>query len=434
MSAENYLSEVRAQYEFLPYPPRDPADEKRGLVRTYGGALDSINHYCFEGRESFADFRVLMAGDGTGDATLFLAEQLRGREVVYFDISAASLDVARQRARVRGLSNIEFLHASINQIPDLGLGQFDYIYCCGVLHHLADPTEGLRNLAAALKPEGALCIMVYAPYGRVGIYAMQELLRQINEGIADQRHKLETAKRLLPLLPPTNLFKRLENKGGDHITMGDTGLYDLLLHSRDRAYSVPELYEWVESCGLTVRHFLNTGYSYDPAAYLSDRALLERIGAMSLKKRQAIAELMAGDMRKHTFYASLKPVRFPTIENEDNVPFLASMRPISREDLLARVENNKGRVLRINTDHFSIYLTIGEYTESILRHLDGLNSIGGIYGAVRAEFESKGAQVPALDILRKEFRTVFSGFNAVECMLLREPGTKPLSSPPFAIR
>jgi ubiquinone/menaquinone biosynthesis C-methylase UbiE len=90
-----------------------------------------------------------VAGGGTGDSTIYLAEQLRelGGEVVYLDVSAASMAVARARADVRGLTNIRWLNDSLMNLPALGLGVFDYISCTGVLHHLESTEAGLAALA-----------------------------------------------------------------------------------------------------------------------------------------------------------------------------------------------------------------------------------------------------------------------------------------------
>jgi hypothetical protein len=77
-TSSNYASNVRAQYEAYPFPLRDPRDESRRLVITEQDCLGKLNHYCFAGRQEFGDgFRVLVAGGGTGDHTIFLAEQLR---------------------------------------------------------------------------------------------------------------------------------------------------------------------------------------------------------------------------------------------------------------------------------------------------------------------------------------------------------------------
>ena len=153
MKTTQYIPQVREQYEQLPYPPRDPHDEKRRLVTTWLDDLSMINHYCYAGQQSFRDrFRVLIAGGGTGDATIFLAQQLRhtNAEIVHLDLSQTSIQIARHRAQERDLNNISWLDDSLLALPELGLGKFDYINCCGVLHHLQDPDAGLRALLAVL--------------------------------------------------------------------------------------------------------------------------------------------------------------------------------------------------------------------------------------------------------------------------------------------
>ena len=65
---------------------------------------------------------------------------------------------------------------AIEQIEDLG-GKFDQIVFTGVLHHLPDPDTGLRVLSSVLEPNGAIRLMVYAAYGRAGIYMMQDCCR-----------------------------------------------------------------------------------------------------------------------------------------------------------------------------------------------------------------------------------------------------------------
>jgi len=260
MNSNRYIPQVRDQYEALPYPPREPAEEKSRLVRTWLDELAMINHYCFAGKQSFRNgFRVLVAGGGTGDSTIFLAEQLRrtDAEVVHLDISRAAIEVAQRRAEVRGLRNISWINDSLLALPELGLGKFDYINCLGVLHHLEDPDAGLRALRAACADSGALGIMVYAQHGRTGVYQMQEALRKINEGTSDHQTRLANAKEVLASAPPTNWFLRGDDLFIDHKVWGDAGIYDLLLHSQDRAYTVGELYDWI-----TDRHGMHVELTY----------------------------------------------------------------------------------------------------------------------------------------------------------------------------
>ena len=136
MTGIDVNSAVRSQYEDLPYPHRNPEDESRRLVQTVGGSLYIINHFCFGAWRDFRrGFRCLVAGGGTGDCLIFLAEQLRdfAAEIVYVDFSAAARRIAEQRARNRGLENITWITASLLEIPDLDLGEFDFINCSGVL-------------------------------------------------------------------------------------------------------------------------------------------------------------------------------------------------------------------------------------------------------------------------------------------------------------
>src|SRR5215470_5376781 len=170
---------VRAQYEAYPYPPRDPRDEAKRLIEGSPSHLLEVNHYVFGGARDFRQpFRALIAGGGTGDGTIMLAQHLADRgcpaDLVYLDVSTAARAIAEARAQQRGLTNIRFLTASLLDLPTLALGPFDYIDCCGVLHHLPDPPTGLAILAAALKDDGGMGLMVYGALGRTGVYHLQD--------------------------------------------------------------------------------------------------------------------------------------------------------------------------------------------------------------------------------------------------------------------
>ncbi|MEO5336035.1 MAG: class I SAM-dependent methyltransferase [Magnetospirillum sp. WYHS-4] len=296
---------VRVQYEAYPYPARDPRDEAKRLVTGSPSYLAEANHYLFGGRRDTAKpFRALVAGGGTGDGTIMLAQQLADAggpaQVVYTDLSSASRAIAEARAKARGLTDIRFESLSILDLPGSGLGPFDYIDCCGVLHHLEDPAAGLKALEAVLAPEGGIGMMLYGELGRIGVYHVQGMLGLIDDGAAPGPDRLALARKLLAQLPPTHWLKR-NPFVGDHLDGTDAGLYDLLLHRRDRAYRVPEIAALARSAGLEVAAFVEPA-RYDPAAYLSDARLLERTAALPYLERAAFAELLAGNLRKHVFY------------------------------------------------------------------------------------------------------------------------------------
>ena len=150
---------VRDQYEDLPYPPRDPEDERQRLVTGSPSQIVEIDHYLHAGARDWTEpFRVLVAGGGTGDALIMIAQQLADRgcpaEIHYLDLSTASRAIAEQRARIRGLSSIIFHTGSLLDAGDHGT--FDYIDCCGVLHHLEDPVAALNGLTGLLAEDGGI--------------------------------------------------------------------------------------------------------------------------------------------------------------------------------------------------------------------------------------------------------------------------------------
>ena len=334
--AEDDLPKVRELYEAYPFPSRDAAAENASIVpvsRT--DILGKVNHHCFGGRCDFTGgFRALVAGCGTGDAAIFLAAQLRhaGAEVVGLDLSEASLAIARQRAASRGLERrVRWVRGSILDIGRLGLGRFDYISCLGVLHHLAAPGEGLRALTDALAERGGMALMVYGRYGRLDVYAIQDLMRLINGDGTDLASQLANLKAALRGLSPANLMLRgRSRKQIETMIMNEANLVDTFLHVQDRAYTVPELYQLIEGAGLSVVNFTNfirlSRIEYEPDVYLADPRLKARLAARPVREREAIAELLHGHMYAHAVYAARPGRQAASFLDPEMVPFFLSAR------------------------------------------------------------------------------------------------------------
>ena len=377
---------VQAQYEAYPYPARDPADEAKRLITGSPSQLPEVNHYLFGGRRDFAKpFRALVAGGGTGDAAIMLAQQLADAggaggsgEVVYLDLSAATRAIAEARARARGLTNISFVTAGLEDLPGLGLGTFDYIDCCGVLHHLADPPAGLRGLTAVLSDQGGLGLMVYGAYGRTGVYPMQAMLRSLGGGLLlDQQVAL--ARQLMAALPPGNWLARNPYLG-DH-KKSDAELVDLFLHARDRAYTVPQLSELLGAAGLEAVSFIEA-VRYDPASYLSDPALLARLEGLSRLDQAAFAEALAGNIKKHVIYAAGAGTlegRVARPDAPEAVPRLNRLEPRALAKALRREA-----VLAADLDGLKLRLPLPPPAADIVESIDGRRSLGDIHAALQA--------------------------------------------------
>jgi SAM-dependent methyltransferase len=419
---------VRGQYEHLPYPHRDPENERRELRRTWLDDLPMIAHYGYGGAQPFdRGFRVLVAGGGTGDATIFLADQLRhtDAEVVHLDLSSASNAIAQSRAEIRGLTNIRWVRESLLDLPRLGLGTFDYINCVGVLHHLDDPDAGLKALLGTLKDDGVLGLMVYALYGRTGVYQMQSLMRLVNQGAADAGERLARTKAMVSALPRGNWFKRGEELYSDH-HRGDAGIYDLLLHSRDRAYTVGELYDWIEEAnGL---HMTLTDVQRGRAPYLPHLSMgpkppevLHHIRQLPLRQQHEIGELYNGTVQTHSFFAARRPGRGARYGDADLVPFFYH-EPVTGPDLARLFKSHQGRPFVLDHAHTGIAVTVsqGRWRRSVLEHIDGRRTWGEVFARVRAE-PALQAAAPTDGALFEDFSELYELLNAIERLLLRRP-------------
>lgn len=385
---------LAAQYEAYPYPARDPRDEHRRLLIGTPSHLREIDHHVFgAARPTSLELRALVAGCGTGDGAIMLATQLaragRPGHVTCIDRSEASLAIARARAEARGLANISFRRLSLLDLPESELGAFDYIDCCGVLHHLPDPDAGLRALTSVLAEGGGMGLMVYAPHGRTGVYMLQDALRLLAPADEPPATRLDAARRVMRNLPATAWLRANQNFS-DHLTGGDAGLYDLLLNPRDVAYDVPGLLAFLDRAGLEAAALMEP-LRYDPAPLLPDPKLRARIAGLGRDERAALAEALAGNMNVHIAYAVRRGGR-PALPD----PLDPDATPVAREmpaEEIARRLTPDGS-LPVAFNQLEILLPLPREMRAILPLVDGTRTVAAIAeaaiarGLTRARFEA----------------------------------------------
>lgn len=417
MTDSSAVSDVRAQYEALPYPARDPRDEAIRLITGTPSHILEVNHYLFAGRLNFnRPFRALVAGGGTGDACIMLAQQMVDRrcpgEVVYLDLSTASRAICEGRAKARGLRNITFHTGSLLDLPTLNLGPFDYIDCTGVLHHLPDPVAGIKALASVLQPEGGMGVMLYGEYGRSGVYQLQEILRTIAPPSMAIEDRLAMARRLIRFLPTTNLFRRNAYLN-DHVTGGDAGLYDLLLHSCDRAYTVPQIGELTAAANLRVVAFLEP-VRYEPATYMSDPVIARQASSLPLLERAAFAERLSGNLRTHVFYATR--AGYDTVARPEDTQAIPVLREMDAQKFAAGIQ--PGAPLLANLDGFPWRAQLPPLSARIVAQIDGRKTVAEIYTALGAQ-GGPGGGLPQWDDFYAQFEDLYVKLNGVNHLLLR---------------
>ena len=376
---------VRRQYEAYPYPARDPGDEARRLITGSPSHILEIEHFvCAGGRAG--NLRALVAGGGTGDGAIMLAQQLADRgtgSVTYLDMSAASLAVARARSTARGLDNITFHQGSLLDLAAFDWAPFDYIDCCGVLHHLADPGDGLAALVSVLAPGGGLGLMLYGELGRTGVYpAQRAIARLAGDGPAAER--LAIARAMVDAMPAGNWLKRNDYLA-DHLAGDDAGFHDLLLHSRDRAFLVEEVVALAGGAGLAISGFLPVG-AYDPEIYLNGDAsadLTRVAAALDRTQRWALAEELSGALKTHVFYA----VRQGQTRLGVAGPFAPDLVPVLRDMAADGLAASLAASPRLTASLGGVdrQFEVPSDAAVIIALIDGKRTLRQIHGRLRAQ-------------------------------------------------
>jgi 2-polyprenyl-3-methyl-5-hydroxy-6-metoxy-1,4-benzoquinol methylase len=372
---------VKEQYDAFPYPVRDPDDERRRLLKTILDSLPAINHFVFGGQFDFSTvLRILVAGGGTGDTLIYLAQQVEDlglrAEITYLDLSASARRVAEARAAVRGLKGIRFMTGSL---LDLQGHQFDYIACTGVLHHLKEPLEGVKALVRNLSARGGMGLMLYATLGRTGVYPMQSMLRTLAPERLPAKERIRIARKLIADLPDNNWLKRNPALTKEE-WREDADLYDLLLHSQDRAYSIEEADGLMNAAGLRISSFMPPAL-FEPATYLKDPELLERISELEGADRAAFAEKLIGTLNKLVFYCvrAQNPVCLPDPTDLDFVPNLNSFPP------LPEITGTDALGIQFNGPYFHGTARLTSGTVRVLRLVNGQRTLDEIRGTIGME-------------------------------------------------
>ena len=298
--------------------------------------------------------------------------------------------------------------ASLLDLPSMPIGQFDYIDCTGVLHHLPDPAAGMRALASVLAPEGGMGVMLYGEYGRSGVYPLQEMLRTLAPLTMAIEDRLAMAKRLIRFLPTTNLFRRNPYLN-DHVTGGDSGLYDLLLHSCDRAFTVPDIGSMADDAGLRVVAFLEP-VRYEPSTYMSDPIISRQASSLPLMERAAFAERLAGNLRTHVFYATR--AGFDTVARPEDTSAIPVLRDMDAQKLAAGLQ--PGTPLIANLDGFPWRAQLPPLAARIVAQIDARKTVAEIYTSLGAQ-----GGLPQWEDFYTQFEDLYVKLNGVNHLLLR---------------
>lgn len=367
--------EVRDFYDRYPYPP--PVDDLEKYQQHWRDLQRrrADFHLFWPGRRYTEDQSILIAGCGTSQAA---KHALRWPEahITGIDVSATSVRRTEDLKKKYNLENLQVQQLSIEQVSDLGM-TFDQIVCTGVLHHLPDPDAGVSALRSVLKPDGAMQLMVYAPYGRTGIYMLQEFCRRIGAHATDENIRDLIAA--LGALPPGHPLQSLLAQAPDF--RNEAALADALLHPQDRAYSVPQLFDFLERGGLTFGRWVRQAPYSLHCGVIAKIPQGPRMARLSLPEQYAAIELFRGTMVRHSVIAyrsdssAAGEVSFSGDAWRDYVPIQMSDTICVQERLPAGAA-----AVLINQTHTykDLFCPIGPAEKLWFDAIDGVRNIGSI--------------------------------------------------------
>jgi len=365
---------VGAFYEEHPYPP--PLDDLTGYGRMWDDLRRRADAHLFWPEQPYRDDRnILIAGCGTSQAAKYALRWPKA-QVTGIDFSQASIDETEKLKRKHSIHNLELKQLPVERAGELGR-TFDHVVCTGVLHHLPDPGAGLRALRDVLEPDGAMHLMVYAPYGRTGIYMLQDYCRRL--GIGSSPAELRDLSASLRALPPDHPLMPLLRNAPDFQT--EAGIADALLHPQDRAYSVPQLFELLAGYGMEFGRWIRqAGYLPTCGALVQSphRARLMRLPA---EEQYAAIELFRGCMMQHSLVVYRRDRSSTPRINFEGDEWLGYV-PVRVPDTIAVEERLPPRAaaVLINRNHSftDIYLPIDAEEKKLFDAIDGRRSIGEI--------------------------------------------------------
>ena len=369
---------VKDFYERYPYPP--PIADLENYRRRWQDQMRrrADFHLSWPEKPYTEERTVLVAGCGTSQAAKHAARCPAGR-VIGIDFSATSVRHTEDLRRKYELTNLEVHQLPIDRIGDLKM-TFDEIVCTGVLHHLANPEAALRVLRDVLNPDGAMHLMVYAPYGRAGIYMLQEFCRGI--GIQASDEEIRDLVVALGALPARHPLARLLQDAPDF--RQEAALADALLHPRDRAYSVPQLLEFIGCAGLTFSRWVRQAPYSPHCGVMARLPQAARIAALEPAQQHAAAELFRGAMMSHSVIVRRDDRPGPSRPTSFSGDRWLDYVPVRVPDTLClqeRLPPGAAAVLinRAHTDT-DIYLPIDAREKLLVEGIDGERSIGEIAG------------------------------------------------------
>jgi SAM-dependent methyltransferase len=294
-------------YDAYPFPP-DPLTDAPPPGYNWRWSWQAAYSFCTGMKPNNSQIRILDAGCGTGSGTDYLVHLNPDAQVVAMDLSAGTLQVAKERCQRSGATGVEFHNLSIYDVGKLE-GKFDFINCVGVLHHLPDPIKGIQDLAVKLEAGGLLHIFVYAELGRWEISLMQRAIALLQgEKRGDYQDGVKVGRDIFANLPAHNRLAQYEQAKWSLENRRDECFADMYVHPQEIDYNVETLFQLIDASGLEFLGFSNPQY-WDLGRLLGNSPeLMARANQLSDRQRYRLIELLDPEISHYEFFLGRPPI------------------------------------------------------------------------------------------------------------------------------
>ncbi len=317
---EEVSSAVKRLYDTYPFPP-DPLLDEPPPGYNWRWCWPAAYGFCTGEKPKHLDIRILDAGCGTGSSTEYLINLNPTASVLGIDLSEGAIQTAQERCRRSGISTPgtpkpEFRRLSLYDAAQLE-GQFDFINCVGVLHHLPDPIRGIQTLALKLAPGGLMHIFVYAELGRWEIQLMQKaiaLLQGNKQG--DYKDGVKMGRQIFEALPENNRLVKYESQRWGLENQRDECFADMYVHPQEIDYNINTLFELIDASGLEFIGFSNPNYWSLERLIGNSPELLERSRRLSDREQYRLIELLDPEISHYEFFLGRSPLPRNTWSND----------------------------------------------------------------------------------------------------------------------
>ncbi|MFM1843158.1 MAG: hypothetical protein RLZZ490_1900 [Cyanobacteriota bacterium] len=311
---------VQSLYNTYPFPP-EPLLNEPPPGYNWRWHWTAVHNFCTGRKPAKQAIRILDAGCGTGVGTEYLAYLNPEAEICGVDLSEGALKVAQTRLQQSGVmrDGISFHHLPLEQADQLP-GQFDYINCVGVLHHLPDPIAGIQALAAKLAPGGLFHIFVYAELGRWEIQLMQQAIALLQgEKRGDYRDGVAVGRKIFANLPENNRLVKREKERWSLENHRDESFADMYVHPQEVDYNIQTLFELIDAAGLEFWGFSNPDYWQLERLLGTAPDLIERAKRLGKREQYRLIELLDPEITHYEFFLVKPPLTITNWSKDDQL-------------------------------------------------------------------------------------------------------------------